>query len=47
MGFPSLADVLSYYNTLKTNLAEEEARLSHSDSALFLRTKKRYVGGSN
>jgi len=45
MSFPSLQDVLDYYNTLKDILLEEEAAENGINSGLMLRTKRRPVGG--
>jgi len=45
MSFPSLQDVMDYYNTLKENLLEEQAAENGTNSGLMMRTKKRPIGG--
>jgi hypothetical protein len=45
MSFPSLAEVLTYYNALRDRLLEEEAEEAGMNSGLMLRTKRRPVGG--
>jgi hypothetical protein len=43
--FPSLADMLAYYNGLRDALMQEEAAANGTNSGLMLRTKRRPVGG--
>ena len=45
MSFPSLQDVLAYYNALRDRLLEEEAEAAGMNSGLMLKTKKKMVGG--
>jgi len=45
VSFPSLSDVLTYYNALRDRLIEEEKAASGMNSGLMLHTKKRPVGG--
>jgi hypothetical protein len=45
VSFPSLADMLAYYNGLRDALMREEAAANRADSGLMLRTKRRPVGG--
>jgi hypothetical protein len=45
MHFPSLQDVLNYYNFLREQLLEEEAAAEGMNSGLMLKTKRRPVGG--
>lgn len=45
VSFPSLSEVLSYYNALRDRLIEEEKASAGMNSGLMLRTKKRPVGG--
>ena len=43
--FPSLSDVLLFYNTLRDRLLEEEAAEAGMNSGLMIKTKWRPVGG--
>ena len=45
VSFPSLQDVLNYYDALRKQLLEEESAEAGVNSGLMLKTKKRYVGG--
>jgi len=45
VSFPSLSEVLAYYNALRDRLIEEEKAASGMNSGLMLRTKRRFVGG--
>jgi hypothetical protein len=45
VSFPSLSDMLAYYNGLRDALMKEEAASNRMDSGLMLRTKRRPVGG--
>jgi hypothetical protein len=45
MSFPSLSDVLAYYNALRDALLEEEAAAAGMNSGRMLQTRKKYVGG--
>jgi hypothetical protein len=45
VSFPSLGDMLAFYNGLRDALAKEEAEAGRMDSGLMLRTKRRPVGG--
>jgi len=45
VSFPSLGDVLAYYNALRDRLIEEERAASGMNSGLMLHTKKRFIGG--
>jgi hypothetical protein len=45
VSFPSLGDMLTFYNGLRAALMKEEAAANHADSGLMLRTKRRPVGG--
>jgi len=45
MSFPSLNEVLEYYNALRNHLLEEEAAEAGMNSGLMLQTKRRAVGG--
>jgi len=45
MSFPSLRDVLDYYNTLRDALLEEEASDAGMNSGLMLEAKRSPVGG--
>jgi hypothetical protein len=45
MSFPSLSEVLAYYNALRDALLEEEAAAAGMDSGRMLQTRKKYVGG--
>jgi len=45
MSFPSLRDVLDYYDALRERLLEEEAAENGTNSGLMLAAKKRPVGG--
>jgi hypothetical protein len=43
--FPSLGEVIAYYNALRDRLLEEEAEEAGTNSGLMLETVKRPVGG--
>jgi hypothetical protein len=45
VSFPSLRDVLDYYNALRDRLLEEEAAAAGMNSGRMLQTKRRPVGG--
>jgi len=45
VSFPSLSEVLAYYNALRYRLIEEERAASGMNSGLMLHTKGRFVGG--
>ena len=45
LGFPSLSEVLAYYNGLRDRLLEEEAEETGTNSGRMLSTKRRPVGG--
>ena len=45
MSFPSLAEVMAYYEGLRDKLLMEEAAEAGMDSGLMLNTKKKPVGG--
>jgi hypothetical protein len=45
VSFPSLGDMLAFYNGLRDALVKEEAAANRTDSGLMLRTKRRPVGG--
>jgi len=43
--FPSLSEVMAYYNGLRDRLLEEEAEEAGMNSGLMMKTKPRPVGG--
>jgi hypothetical protein len=45
VSFPSLGEVMAYYNALRDRLIEEEKAAAGMNSGLMVQTKKRPVGG--